>query len=56
MTTWSPVRGEDKEVLGYFKEESKPKEGVWSKVRRLAKEHNHTRKASLLQIALVLLR
>jgi hypothetical protein len=56
MNTWTPILSQDKEVLGYFKEGSKAKEGPWMRAKRLAKEHEHTRKASLLLAVILLLR
>jgi hypothetical protein len=56
MNTWTPILTQDKEVLGYLKDGSKPKEGPWARAKRLAKEHHHCRKVSVLEVAITFFR
>ena len=39
MNTWTTIRGENKEILGF-----------WARADDLAREHNHTRRVSFWEV------
>lgn len=45
MNAWTPIRGEDKEPIGF-----------WARAEDLAKGHTHKRKVSFWEVFLTLIR
>jgi len=39
MNAWTPIRGENKEILGF-----------WARAEDLAREHNHVRRVSFWEV------